>query len=184
MTGIQTSVGPLAVRTAAVIVAVLARVALGVLWMHEGIVKYRAGFGKSDILLVTQSAAQNPRVPGFYRWFTGDILAGSPTLFGFAVPLLEVTLGVLLIVGFLTVPVALVSVIQLCSYWFADQLITQYPIMMLLSVAVIALPHSSIRDMVRAIQQGERGDDGEHAHRGGTGHGGRPTGRVVGDAGE
>ena len=29
---------------------------IGVLWLHEGYVKYHAGFGRSDILLVVHSA--------------------------------------------------------------------------------------------------------------------------------
>jgi thiosulfate dehydrogenase [quinone] large subunit len=123
---------------AAAAIATLARVALGALWLHEGYVKYHAGFGRADILLVVQSTANNPRVPHFYRLFTGDVLGKAPELFGFAVPLIEVGLGIALLLGILTFPAALMSVVQLCSYWFADQLITQYPIMVALSALVLA----------------------------------------------
>ena len=119
-------------------VAALARVALGGFWLHEGYVKYHAGFGRADILLVVQSTANNPRVPHFYQLFTGDVLGKAPALFGFAVPLIEVGLGIALLLGILTFPAALMSVVQLCSYWFADQLITEYPVMVALSAAVLA----------------------------------------------
>ena len=42
-------------------VVTAARIAFGVLWLHEGYVKYHAGFGRSDILLVVQSASSNSR---------------------------------------------------------------------------------------------------------------------------
>ena len=120
----------------AAIAATLARVVLGILWINEGILKYQAGFGRADILLVVQSTAHNPRVPEFYRFFTATALGGAPDLFGFGVPLVEVCLGVALIAGVLTLPAALGSVALLCSYWLADQLIVQYPIMIGLSVVV------------------------------------------------
>ena len=37
------------------------RVAVGVLWVLEGVEKYRAGFGAADILLVADGTASNPR---------------------------------------------------------------------------------------------------------------------------
>lgn len=132
-------------RGVANIVATLARVALGALWINEGVLKYHAGFGRADILLVVQSTAQNPRVPAFYKFFTAHALGGAPDLFGFAVPLIETCLGIALILGILTLPAALASVAQLCNYWLADQLITQYPIMMALSVAVAAFAPSASR---------------------------------------
>jgi thiosulfate dehydrogenase [quinone] large subunit len=123
---------------AATVVATLARVVLGGLWINEGVLKYHAGFGRADILLVVSSAAQNPRVPGFYRLFTANVLGRAPALFGFGVPLVELCLGIALVLGVLTLPAALASVAELCSYWLADQLIAQYPIMVALSAAVAA----------------------------------------------
>ncbi|MGN6723192.1 MAG: DoxX family membrane protein [Marmoricola sp.] len=122
----------------ATIVANLCRVGLGAFWIHEGVFKYQAGFGRADILLVTSSVAQNSRVPGFYKFFSAHVLENAPGLFGFLVPLLEVGLGVTLVLGIFTLPIALASVFQLCNYWLADQLITQYPIMMALSAIVAA----------------------------------------------
>jgi thiosulfate dehydrogenase [quinone] large subunit len=134
------SVPRLELRTkAAAAAATLIRLVLGIFWVHEGYVKYHAGFGRADILLVVGSTQSNSRVPHFYQLFTEHVLGNAPALFGVLVPLIEVGLGVALILGVLTVPVALVSVAQLCNYWFADQLITQYPIMVFLSAAVVAL---------------------------------------------
>ena len=135
----------------AAIAATLARVALGALWINEGILKYHAGFGRADILLVVQSTAHNPRVPDFYKFFTANALGRAPDLFGFGVPLLEMGLGVALVLGILTLPAALVSVAELCNYWFADQLITQYPIMIALSVAVAAFPRAASRYSVTSL---------------------------------
>lgn len=131
------------------VAATLARVTLGALWLHEGIVKYHAGFGRADILLVVQSAASNDRVPGFYRTFTRDVAGHIPTAFGIGVPLLEVSLGIALILGIATLPVTLLSAFQLCNYWSADQLVTQYPVMLALSVAVAAFASSASRINLR-----------------------------------
>lgn len=130
-------------RRLATIVANLCRVGLGAFWIHEGVFKYQAGFGKADILLVTGSVAQNSRVPGFYKFFSAHVLAQAPALFGLLVPLLEVGLGVALVLGVFTLPIALASVFQLCNYWLADQLITQYPLMMALSAIVAAASPSA-----------------------------------------
>jgi thiosulfate dehydrogenase [quinone] large subunit len=127
----------------ATIVATLARVTLGALWINEGLLKYHAGFGRADILLVVHSTAQNPRVPDFYKFFTANALGKVPDLFGFGVPLLETCLGIALVLGIFTLPAALVSVAELCNYWLADQLITQYPIMMALSAAVATFAPSA-----------------------------------------
>lgn len=132
-------------RRLATILANLCRVGLGAFWIHEGLFKYNAGFGRADILLVTQSVAQNSRVPEFYKFFSAHVLEQAPTLFGFLVPLLEVGLGVALVLGVFTLPIALASVFQLCNYWLADQLITQYPIMMALSAAVAAFAPAARR---------------------------------------
>ncbi|OZB81946.1 MAG: hypothetical protein B7X32_15230 [Microbacterium sp. 13-71-7] len=118
--------------------------AAGVLWLNEGILKYRAGFGSADILLVAQSAAGNSRVPFFFRPL-GALMQAAPGLFGIAIPALEAGLGVLLVLGLgrvLTVIVALGSIATLMLYWSSDQLIAQYPAMVLLSALVLALPLS------------------------------------------
>jgi thiosulfate dehydrogenase [quinone] large subunit len=133
------------------IVATLARVALGALWINEGVLKYHAGFGRADILLVVQSTAQNPRVPDLYKWFTANALGRAPDLFGFGVPLLETCLGIALVLGILTLPAALGSVAELCNYWFADQLITQYPVMMLLSIVVAVFAPAASRYSITSV---------------------------------
>jgi len=138
------------VRVAA-IVAALARIALGALWINEALLKYRAGFGRADILLVVQSAGSNSRVPGYYKGFAADVVGNAPGLFGVVVPLLELGLGVALVLGILTLPAALVSALELCSYWSADQLITQYPVMMALSVAVAAFAVAASRYSTSAL---------------------------------
>ncbi|WP_394941100.1 DoxX family membrane protein [Psychromicrobium sp. YIM B11713] len=122
-----------------------ARVALGILWLNEGLLKYRAHFGAADILLVAESAASNARVPDFFKAFTGSALQGFPDFFGFAMPLIETALGVLLILGVFTLPAALASVFTLMSYWLADQLIGQYPIMVLLGVLIVLWPMAASR---------------------------------------
>ncbi|MEL7976719.1 hypothetical protein AAG589_12725 [Isoptericola sp. F-RaC21] len=115
-----------------------ARVTLGLLWLHEGILKYRAGFGAADVGFVVDGAASNPRVPGFFQAFVDASLAAAPGLFGALLPLLETALGVALVLGVLTAPAAAVSVVVLASYWLADLLVWQYPAMVLLSVVVLA----------------------------------------------
>ncbi|MBK3572924.1 DoxX family membrane protein [Streptomyces sp. MBT65] len=125
------------------IAAVLAgaiRVTLGVLWLHEGTLKYRAHFGAADILLVANSAKSNSRVPGYFKSFADFALAGWPHFFGFAMPLLETALGVVLVLGVFTLPASFMSAFTLLTYWSADQLITEYPIMVALSTVVIAWP--------------------------------------------
>jgi thiosulfate dehydrogenase [quinone] large subunit len=49
-------------------------------------------------------------------------------------------LGLLLILGVLTLPAAMVSLLTLMTYWSSNQLIVQYPIKGALSVVVIAWP--------------------------------------------
>lgn len=121
------------------------RVALGILWLLEGITKYRAGFGGADIGLVVQSAAGNSRVPWFFAWFAQNVMSPLQDAFGILMPALETALGLLLIAGLVTVPAALVSVGTLLLYWSADQLIAQYPIMVALSVLVVLFPRASTR---------------------------------------
>ena len=136
---------------AAPVVAGAVRVVLGVLWLNEGLIKYRAGFGAADIQLVVDSASSNSRVPDFFKAFTGSVLGGSPELFGFVMPLLEVGLGVVLIAGVLTLPAALMSVLTLMTYWLADQLTASYPIMVALAVVVATWPLVASRISVTTL---------------------------------
>jgi thiosulfate dehydrogenase [quinone] large subunit len=117
-----------------------ARVALGLLWLHEGYVKYHAGFGKADILLVADGASSNPRIPSYFEFFAGHLLRPMADLAGIVVPIVEVGLGVALILGVFTLPVALGSLLNLMTYWCSDQLVGQYPIMGVLSAVLIAWP--------------------------------------------
>jgi thiosulfate dehydrogenase [quinone] large subunit len=140
----------------ALIAAALAgavRVTLGVLWIHEGTLKYRAHFGAADILLVANSAKSNSRVPGFFKSFSDSVLAEWPHFFGFAMPLLETSLGVVLVLGVFSLPASLASVFTLLTYWSADQLITEYPIMVALSTVVIAWPLLASRFSVTTLAE-------------------------------
>jgi len=122
---------------AASIIFGAARATLGVLWLHEGIFKYSAHFGRADILLVADSAKSNGRVPQYFGVFAHHILASWPGLFGFVIPLLETALGIALLIGVFSLPAALASLLMLMTYWCSDQLIAQYPIMGCLSAVVI-----------------------------------------------
>ncbi|WP_336653407.1 MULTISPECIES: hypothetical protein [unclassified Leucobacter] len=143
-----------AVRAAAVAVSG----ALAMLWAIEGVVKVRAGFGASDILLVADGAVRNTRVP---EWFApiGALMRGIPAVFGVGIPMLELLLGavfaVLAVGGLLallrvrgvahrsprrvTTVAALVSGGTLALYWTSDQLIAQYPVMLVLSLLLLAV---------------------------------------------
>lgn len=127
-------------RRLAAVAASVARVVLGIFWLGEGITKYRAGFGQADILLVVGSTSKNPRVPEFYKFFTEHILGPGSGFFGILMPALELGLGILLILGVLPRWIAAAGSALLVSYWLADQLIAQYPIMILLAIPVIAWP--------------------------------------------
>ncbi|CPW11577.1 regulator of polyketide synthase expression [Mycobacteroides abscessus] len=131
-----------------------ARVMLGVLWLHEGIFKYSAHFGRADILLIAHSAQTNTRVPQYFTVFSDNVLGAWPGLFGVAVPLLEVALGAVLVLGLLPQPAAIISLLTLLTYWSSDQLISQYPVMAGLSALIIAFPapsgHYSILRLRRA----------------------------------
>lgn len=113
-----------------------ARVAAGALWLAEGVLKYRAGFGAADIDLVAHSTADNSRTPWWFEPL-GSFMGTAPGLFGVAIPALEVLLGVLLIAGLLTRLTALASIGTLMLYWGSDQLIAQYPVMVMLSAVVL-----------------------------------------------
>ena len=117
----------------------VARVAVGVLWLIEGIVKYRAGFGAADIDLVVQSTENNSRAPWYFEPLS-SFMGAAPGLFGVVMPALEVALGVLLIAGLLTRITAFLSIGTLMLYCSADQLIAQYPAMVVLSSVVLLLP--------------------------------------------
>lgn len=140
-----------------------ARVGLGILWLHEGLFKYSAHFGRADILLVADSARSNSRVPEYFTAVADFALCGWPGLFGFLIPLLETCLGLLLTLGILTLPAAMVSLLTLMTYWSSDQLIAQYPIMGALSVVVIAWPllagrFSATSLSVSILQRRQRAD--------------------------
>jgi thiosulfate dehydrogenase [quinone] large subunit len=115
-----------------------ARVTLGALWLHEGIFKYSAHFGRADILLVAEGARSNSRVPDYFGVLAEGVLGQWPGLFGVVIPLLETTLGVALVLGLLSLPAGLASLLTLMSYWSSDQLIAQYPVMGILSGVVMA----------------------------------------------
>ncbi|HMS76264.1 hypothetical protein [Gordonia sp. (in: high G+C Gram-positive bacteria)] len=130
---------------------------LGVLWIRESWIKYHAGFGAADIHLVADGAAQNSRVPGFFQEFCAHVLGPNAGLFGLAMPALEMGLGI----GFVTIVVATLadsrcstaltrlvaggSVFTLMTYWLSDQLIWEYPIMVLLSAFLLATASSRRR---------------------------------------
>lgn len=152
-----------ALRLAAPVLAGAARVVLGVLWLGEGLFKYRAGFGEADILLVADSTAASTRAPEYYQWFAETFLAGAPALFGFGVPLIEVGLGAVLVLGVLSAPAAWMSVLMLMSYWLSDKLVDPYPIMVALAVVVAAFPIAASRigvteavDRLRRRREGAR----------------------------
>ncbi|QCH23380.1 DoxX family membrane protein [Mycobacteroides salmoniphilum] len=142
------------IALAAPIALGVARVALGALWLHEGLFKYSAGFGRVDILLIAHSARSNSRIPDYFTAVSDNTLYAWPGLFGVAIPLLETALGAILILGLFPRPAAMISLLTLVTYWTSDQLISQYPVMAALSALIIAFPaasgHYSIRPLRRA----------------------------------
>lgn len=136
---------------AVVVLATAARVTLGILWANEAVLKYRAGFGAADILLVADSTSSNTRVAPWFQLFTTHVMAGAPALFGVAVPLLELALGLALVVGVGTRLAAVGSVVQLTLYWSSDQLIAQYPIMLVLALVVLCTPVAATRWSLSAL---------------------------------
>lgn len=119
-------------------IVVGARVVLGLLFLREGYVKYHAGFGAADIRLVVRSAVTNPRVPEQFTWFATEIMDRFATGFGVLVPITEVALGAAAVLGILPRVVALGAVALLSVYWASDQLIAQYPPMVLFSGVILA----------------------------------------------
>lgn len=89
---------------------------------------------------MANSAKSNSRVPGYFKSFSDVTLAEWPHFFGFAMPLLETALGVALVLGVFSLPASFMSAFTLLTYWSADQLITEYPIMLALSTVVVAWP--------------------------------------------
>lgn len=139
-----------------------ARVALGVLWLHEGYVKFHAGFGKADILLVADGAKNNTRIPGYFQFFADHLLRPTADLAGIVVPIIEVGLGVALILGILTLPVALGSLLNLMTYWCSDQLVGQYPIMGALSGVLLVWSAQASRFSVPEFLKQRRAKEAVH----------------------
>ena len=128
-----------------------ARLVLGGLWLREGIFKYNAHFGRADILLVADGARTNTRVPHYFGVFAQTVLGRWPSVWGFIVPLIELSLGAALLLGILTLPAALASILTLMMYWSSDQLIAQYPVMGALSALVLVWPMAAARVSVASI---------------------------------
>lgn len=137
---------------AAPLVGGAARVALGVLWLIEGMIKVRAGFGSADILLVADSAANNSRVPDYFAPL-GEVMRALSGLFGIGIPVLEFALGILLILGVLPRIAALASIGTLALYWSADQLAPQYPVMMVLTALVLAIPRAGEWSLTAVVRR-------------------------------
>lgn len=119
------------------VVGALARIGLGLLWIGEGVIKLRAGFGASDILLVADGAdgsrAASAAVP------IADLLMRPLAgLLGPLIPFLEVGLGLVLVLGVLVVPAAVVAAGVVGTYWAMDLLTVAYPAMVVLTALVLA----------------------------------------------
>lgn len=149
---------PTAAAIATGLITLVIGSALGALWCVEGVVKIRSGFGSADILLVADGASGNTRVPG---WFAplGALMRGIPAVFGIGIPVLELALGAVFAVlaagALLAVlrrrpakarwrqRIATIAAVAsggtLALYWASDQLIAQYPAMLLLSLLLLAL---------------------------------------------
>jgi thiosulfate dehydrogenase [quinone] large subunit len=124
---------------------------LGGLWLHEGYVKYDAHFGQADIGLIVDGATSNSRIPPYFSVVAEHVLHPASALFGAVIPLLETSLGLALLLGLVTLPAAMVSLVTLLTYWSSDQLISQYPVMAALSAAVIAWPAAASRFSVTSL---------------------------------
>lgn len=128
-----------------------ARIAVGILWLHEGYVKFHAGFGRADILLVVDGAQANSRVPDYFAGFADVVLRPLAGAAGVAVPLIEVGLGLALILGIGTLPVAFASLLNLLTYWSSDQLVGQYPVMAALSAVLLVWSVPAARLSIAAL---------------------------------
>ncbi|MGJ6980694.1 hypothetical protein ACSDQ9_09230 [Aestuariimicrobium soli] len=127
------------------VAAVAARLTLGVLWVLEGITKYRAHFGAADIGFLVSGSETNERIPGYFEWLAHAVMSPLRVPLGFAMPAVEVALGLALILGVLPLAAALASIALLATYWSGDLLIAQYPVMLLLSAGMVMAPKVSGR---------------------------------------
>lgn len=148
-------------RRARAAAASLPRLLLGVLWLSEGVFKVRAGFSRADIGLVVDGATSNPRVPAAFAWFAQTVMRPSAALLGHGIPLVEIALGLLLVLGVGTTWVVIVSTATLALYWSSDQLVGQYPVMMVLGVAAIVAAGPARHATVPALWARTRGRAGE-----------------------
>lgn len=123
----------------------IARVVLGGLWIAEALIKFRAGFGAADMLLVVDSVTGNSRTPVPMKWFAADVIEPLAGLFGVLIPWLEAGLGVLLILGLGTVLVLAGALGTLLMYWSSDQLTPSYPLMAALGALLLLFTHAADR---------------------------------------
>lgn len=137
-------------------VIVTARVGLGILWVHEGLQKVDAGFGAADIALVVETA-HTSRIPAVFAWFADTVMRPLAPLFGVGVPLWELLLGFLLIVGVAPRAAAIASTATLLTYWSSDQLAPVYPLAGFLGLLVLVAPLAARRwTLDHAITAGRR----------------------------
>ncbi|WP_193636141.1 DoxX family membrane protein [Brachybacterium subflavum] len=125
--------------------ALVARLVLAALWLVEGAVKVHAGFGAADIGLVVEGARSTPRVPEVFGLFAEHVMAPLSGVFGIGIPVLELALGAGLALGWGARLLALASSATLALYWLSDQLVVQYPVMMLLGAVVLCLARGPVR---------------------------------------
>nr|WP_281392193.1 DoxX family membrane protein [Brachybacterium halotolerans] len=127
------------------LIALIARLVLAALWLVEGAVKVHAGFGAADIGLVVDGARSNARVPEVFALFAEHVMAPLAGVFGIGIPVLELALGAGLALGWGRRLLALASSATLALYWMSDQLVVQYPAMMLLGAVVLCLARGPAR---------------------------------------
>lgn len=138
------------------VIVTAARVGLGVLWVDEGVHKVAAGFGAADIALVVE-AAHTSRIPAVFAAFADTVMRPLAPLFGVGVPLWELLLGFVLIVGVAPRAAAIASTATLLTYWSSDQLAPVYPLAGFLGLLVLAAPLAARRwTLDHAITAGRR----------------------------
>ncbi|MFC3241398.1 hypothetical protein ACFOJ6_02390 [Gordonia humi] len=102
-------------------------------------------------------------MPAYFSWFARSIVHPWDGVFAIATPAVETVLGIALILGILTLPSAVAGIGLLLTYWLADQLIAQYPIMAALAVVVILVPSAAARysapRLCRSLRRMRRGRD-------------------------